>query len=330
MQKKIILAIEEDKPAALAKIRQAAGSLLQVQVIKSGYPSGSERQLIYVLTGKEISSDCYPSDMGYVVVNVATAAAVYDAIIESKPVLSRIVTLTGSGIAKPVNVEVLNGTPIDWLLAQFDVTAEKMRVVQGGNLMGITVEDCQAPVTKVSNCLWIEPLDSGHPSLSGHPGQLLWGQPLLGHPPLSGHPEHSGHPCVRCGFCMDGCPVNLMPQQLYWFIQGKQFEEAKEHHLFDCIECGACAYVCPSEIPLVEYYRQAKQELRKIEIEQQQAAAAKLRFEARIKRLAEPKVRAIREEKNNEAIPASVSSLETLDKKAFLIDIVTKARQKKE
>jgi Na+-translocating ferredoxin:NAD+ oxidoreductase subunit C len=130
----------------------------------------------------------------------------------------------------------------------------------GGPMMGFTLADTSVPVVKTTNCL-----------LAPTPAEL----PL---PPVA-------QPCIRCGLCAEACPASLLPQQLFWFAQARDYEQLKNHQLADCIECGACSWVCPSHIPLVQYYRASKAEIRKLDAEHHKAEQARLRFEAREQRL---------------------------------------------
>jgi electron transport complex protein RnfC len=284
---KVIIAIEKDKAQAVERMQRCLPSdeAIEIKVVPNGYPSGSEKQLIYFLSHIEIAADRLPSEFGFVMFNVGTAYAVYDAIVQGKPLISRVVTLYPSQ-----NVDIRIGTPIDTLIDNAQDT-----IIQGGNLMGIPVENHAAPVTKVTSCLWVN---------------------------TQSVPKKE-QPCIRCGFCASVCPVNLLPQQLYWFVQGKQNAVAQENGLLDCIECGACAYVCPSEISLVDYYRQAKQEIKKVRLEQEQAAQAKQHYEARNDRLSRVVERTVI---GGETV---ASALETADKKAVILAALKRARERK-
>lgn len=257
-----LIGIEDNKPEAIAALKQAvAGTRIEVVVVPTKYPSGGEKQLIKLLTGKEVPSGRIPADIGVMCQNVATAAAVYRAVRFGEPLISRITTLTGENMSQRGNVEVLIGTPIGWLLEQYGAQlTQTQRVIMGGPMMGFTLHDLNAPIVKTTNCLLL-------PS-----SQEL---------PLAGPAQA----CIRCSLCADACPAELLPQQLYWFARAEELDKAEHHNLFDCIECGACAYVCPSSIPLVQYYRHAKGEIRKAKLEQQKSDQARERFEARLARL---------------------------------------------
>ncbi len=256
----IIVGIEDNKPQAIRALQEAFdGCTLNLDIISvpTKYPSGGEKQLIKLLTGVEVPSGKIPADVGIVCQNVGTTTAVFDAVHHGKPLVSRIITITGEAVAHPQNLEARIGTPFADLLTFCGLSEQHLaRLIVGGPMMGLTVENQQIPMIKTSNCLIAG-------SINEFPAQ----------PPAQA--------CIRCGMCEQVCPVELLPQQLHWFAKGKEFEKAKHHNLFDCIECGACSYVCPSNIPLVQYYRFAKGEIRKEDAEQRKADHARLRFEAR-------------------------------------------------
>lgn len=263
--KQVLIGIEDNKPEAIAAMRAALehyqGPEAVIKTFPTKYPSGGEKQLIWILTGQEVPSGRLPADLGMVCVNVGTAAAVQQCIVDDHPLISRITTLTGQVLAQPRNYELLIGTPIVWLLAQLGVTQAE-RIIMGGPMMGEPLANPQSPVVKTCNCL------------------LLPTQQELPLPP-------SASPCIRCGFCDDVCPASLLPQQLYYHARSRNLEGLAQQHLFDCIECGACAYVCPSSIPLVQYYRYGKGEIRQEQQQQAKSERAKVRFENRQARLAQ-------------------------------------------
>ena len=257
-----LIGIEDNKPEAIAALRAAcADSDMEIRVVPTKYPSGGEKQLIQLLTGKEVPSGSIPAQCGVVCQNVGTAWAVKRAVHNGEPLLSRITTVTGDAVARPGNYDVWLGTPVADLLHHAGVdTARLGRLVMGGPMMGFTLHDPSVPVVKTSNCIIAASAEE------------------LPEPP----PEQA---CIRCGACAEVCPANLLPQQLYWYAKTDDFERAQHHNLMDCIECGACAYVCPSHIPLVQYYRYAKGEIRTQTAEQIKADRARERFEARQARL---------------------------------------------
>ena len=258
----VLIGIEDNKPEAIAAVRAAcAGHDYQVRVFPTKYPSGGEKQLIQILTGVEVPSGGLPADIGILCQNVGTCVAIHDAVLLGKPLISRITTLTGEALARPGNVEALIGTPVGELLAFAGLDTSKLnRLIMGGPMMGFTLPSLDVPLIKTSNCL-----------LASTAAELPPPPPAM--------------PCIRCGECAEACPASLLPQQLHFFALGQEHEQLKAHNLFDCIECGACAYVCPSSIPLVQYYRAAKAEIRELEQKQLKAEHSKQRFEQRQERL---------------------------------------------
>ncbi|MGP3790341.1 electron transport complex subunit RsxC [Pseudomonas sp. B392_1p] len=258
----VLIGIEDNKPEAIAAVRAAVGERpFVVKVFPTKYPSGGERQLIQILTGVEVPSGSLPADIGLLCHNIGTCVAIHDAVLLGQPLISRITTLTGAALARPMNVECLLGTPAGELLEFAGLDTTKLhRLIMGGPMMGFTLPALEVPVIKTSNCL----LASTREELPPPPPAL---------------------PCIRCGECAEVCPASLLPQQLHFFALGQEHEQLKAHNLFDCIECGACAYVCPSNLPLVQYYRAAKGEIRQLEQKQQKAEHSKQRFELRQERL---------------------------------------------
>lgn len=292
----ILIGVEDNKPDAIEALQKAAeGTQIEIVEFPTKYPSGGEKQLIQILTGKEVPSGGLPADHGIVLQNVGTAVAAWEAVVEGKPLISRITTLVGEALENQCNLRVRIGTPVKALLDQVGYNEnEADRVVMGGPMMGFSVLDTQVPVTKITNCL-LAPTKTELPK-----------------PPPA-------QPCIRCGQCAEACPANLLPQQLLWYSQSQDHSRLKDYNLFDCIECGACAYVCPSHIPLVQYYRASKGEIRLEEIEKQHADVARERFEARKQRLeAEAEAREAKRKARMEAAKAKQA-------KAGENDIVAKA-----
>jgi len=257
-----VVGIEDNKPEAIAAMREAIqGTQIEIAVIPTKYPSGGEKQLVQILTGLEVPSGGIPADIGVMCQNVGTAMAVSRAVFEGKPLISRIVTVTGKAVGEPGNFEILVGTPVSYLLESAGLQRSQLnRLVLGGPMMGYTLTTDTIPLVKTSNCIIAATVDE------------------LPAPP----PEQ---PCIRCSQCAEACPMELLPQQLFWYSKASEFEKAEHLNLFDCIECGACSYVCPSSIPLVQYYRYAKDEIRKQRAEQLKSDHARERFEARQARL---------------------------------------------
>lgn len=256
----VIIGIEDNKPTAIDILEtqiKAQALDIRLAVVPTKYPSGGEKQLIQLLTNKEVPSGKHPIDVGILCQNVGTCVAIHDAICFGKPLISRITTLTGAALDQPQNVEVLLGTPIQHLLEHAAANLDKVqRLIMGGPMMGFTLEDAKVPVVKTTNCI-----------LAADAQELP--QP---------EPEQA---CIRCGMCEQACPASLLPQQLLWFTKSQEFEKAEHYNLFDCIECGACSYVCPSSIPLVQYYRHSKSAIREAKEAHIKSEHAKQRFEAR-------------------------------------------------
>ena len=260
---RVLIGIEDNKPEAIAALKQALGVErdLQIRVIPTKYPSGGAKQLTKILTGMEVPHGGRSTDIGVLMQNVGTAWAVKRAIINGEPITERVVTLTGEAIAQPRNVWSRLGTPISHLLHQVGFhPSPRQMVIMGGPLMGFTLPSLDVPVVKITNCILA-------------PSSTEMGN------------DEQEQSCIRCSACADACPAKLLPQQLYWYSKGGDHDKARAHHIDDCIECGACAYVCPSNIPLVQYYRQEKAELRAIDLEAKRTLEAKARFEARQARL---------------------------------------------
>ncbi|CAI0833773.1 electron transport complex subunit RsxC [Serratia quinivorans] len=272
-----LIGIEDNKPEAIAALKLALRDQpgIALRVIPTKYPSGGAKQLTKILLGKEVPHGKHSSAIGVLMQNVGTAFAIKRAIVDGEPLIERVVTLTGEALSQPGNLWARIGTPVQHLLkfAGFQPQAQQM-VVMGGPLMGFTLPALHVPIVKISNCILA-------PSVSEMAPQ---------------EPEQS---CIRCGLCVDACPAGLLPQQLYWFSRGEEHEKARNHNLFDCIECGACAFVCPSNIPLVQYYRQEKAEIKAIDLEAARTAEAKARYEAKLARLEREKL--AREERHKKA-----------------------------
>jgi H+/Na+-translocating ferredoxin:NAD+ oxidoreductase subunit C len=280
--KKVLIGIEDNKPEAAAAMRAAVTALnepfLVVQV-PTLYPAGGAKQLIRVLTGKEVPAAKRSTDLGVQCFNVATAYTAWRAITHGEPVVSRIVTVSGN-VHYPRNYEVLIGTPMDELLKLAQPHPDTDGIIMGGPMMGFLVPDMQVPVVKATNCL------------IAHDDRLFPPKP----------PEM---PCIRCGACAEVCPHELQPFEMYWFARAKNFGKTQEYHIFDCIECGCCSFVCPSRIPLVQYFRFAKSEIWAREREKNAAEGAKARFE--FKQLRDEREKAEKAEKLARAAAAQAA-----------------------
>jgi electron transport complex protein RnfC len=299
--KNVILAIEDNKPEAISAMELALAARphlhnTDIVVIPTRYPTGGERQIIQVVTGKEVPSNGLPIDIGIVCHNMGTAYAVGRAINHGEPLISRIVTVTGKDVAHAGNFETLFGTPISELLA----FAETQRnadepFILGGPMMGFNLSGDNLPVTKTANCILVG-VDEAAPKT----------EPL---------------PCIRCGECADACPASLLPQQIYWHARDKDFDKTQDYNLFDCIECGCCDYVCPSKIPLVSYFRFAKTEIMNQERERKKSDQARERFETRQVRLdREQREKEERQKQRKAALAASKAKKAAEEKAAAAIE----------
>ncbi len=309
--KDVIIGIEDNKPEAHRALSAALSELgaqtrgIRIQRVPTIYPAGGEKQLIRVLTGKEVPSNGIPAEIGIVCHNVGTAVAVFDAIMAGRPLISRYVTVTGSGVNTPCVLEAPIGTLISDLIARAGgYTASVQRLIMGGPMMGFALNSDALPIVKGTNCILATeeiPLTATRPAL----------------------------PCIRCGSCADACPVSLLPQQLYWYAKAKEFDKTQDYNLFDCIECGCCSAVCPSHIPLVQYYRFAKTEIWAQEREKQKSDMARQRHEFRLQRLElEKRERAEKMRKKKDALKTPPTPRQD-PKKAAIEAALARAKAKK-
>ncbi|MEH6711684.1 MAG: electron transport complex subunit RsxC [Paraglaciecola polaris] len=286
--KQVYIAIEDNKPEAIEAMRVACQQSEHYKVvpIATKYPAGGEKQLIQVMTNREVPKQGLPIDVGVIMHNVGTCYAIADAVFSGKPLIQRVVTVTGQAVQTPKNLWALIGAPVSHLLDLAGYVADKQaqkHIIMGGPMMGFTLASDQVPVVKITNCLLLPTKDE------------------------IAEPE-AEQPCIRCSACADACPVSLLPQQLFWHSKAKELDKAQDYNLFDCIECGACAYVCPSEIPLVHYYRVAKADIRLEQEEKQKSDKARERFESRAGRLV--REQEARDEKHRKAAEARKEAMQ--------------------
>ncbi len=252
------------------------------------YPSGGEDQLVQLVTNREVPSGGLPSDVGCLVQNVGTAVAIHDWIIGHEPLISRITTITGDGIAQPMNVRARIGTTVaDVVNFAGGYTDRAQVLIIGGPMTGRSVTTDRVPLVKATNCIL-----------------------LLSQPPSPG-PEL---PCIRCGECAEVCPVQLLPQQLFWYACADDERHLRSYGLTDCIECGCCDLVCPSHIPLTADFVKAKARIQELADEKARAERARRRFEARSERLEREKDERERElkaqkEQAKKAGPAAIADI---------------------
>jgi len=237
---KAILGIENNKPDAIAKMKEiAAGSNVTVQGLKVKYPQGGEKQLVQALLKREVPSGGLPIDVGVVVFNVGTTLAVYEAVMKNRPLIDRVVTVTGKSLEKPSNFKVRIGTPVSALVEQAGGLPEHTaKVINGGPMMGKALATLDVPVVK------------------GSSGILLMDE--------SESRRKEIKPCIRCTKCISVCPMGLEPYLLMTLSEKSLFERMEPEKVLDCIECGSCSYTCPSSRPLLDYIRLGKAEVAKI------------------------------------------------------------------
>jgi electron transport complex protein RnfC len=253
-----IIGIEANKPDAVRHLEKITANEPHIRVVTCAvkYPQGGEKQLIYAVTKKEVPSGGLPMDLGIVMNNVGTAAAIYRACRYGEPLTERVTTVTGAGVVSPRNFLARIGTPFGELIeACGGFQGDMGAVISGGPMMGMAVHSLAVPIIK------------------GTSGILVLAKAEL--------PGGDYEPCIRCGMCVRACPVQLVPSALSDYGETRILPELEGYHVFDCIECGACSYVCPSKRPIVQFIRYGKKEIiaerekkkRKLAAKEEQAAA---------------------------------------------------------
>ena len=232
------IGIEDNKPEAVralqAKLEAKDGII--VDVLPAKYPQGAEKQLIYAVTGREVPSGGLPAAVGCAVFNAATCKAIHDVVYEGMPLIKRVVTVSGDIVMEPKNLLVPIGTSFNDLLEAVGHSENPYKVLSGGPMMGFTQYDLSVPTIKGTNAI----------TILGRRNRYVV--------------EESA--CIRCGKCIDVCPMKLMPVLMYKSLYAGSVEEMKDTHMMDCIECGSCAYTCPASVPLVMAFRSGKQQIR--------------------------------------------------------------------
>lgn len=263
---KAIIVIEDNKNFAISAMSTAATNFSDIDITKvpTRYPMGSEKHLLYAVTGKEVPALARAADIGLVMHNVATAYAVHRAVRYGRPLVSRVVTVSGDAIRVPRNVEVLLGTRVSDLIEHCGGFIEQPeRILMGGPMMGQTIPNRNVPIVK------------------GTGGIIALSEKQVR--------EQYARPCIRCSSCVTACPCGLLPLEMAIRSKVGDFEGSAKYGLMDCISCGSCSYVCPSNIPLVQYFHYAKGKLAHKQREQEKANKTKLLAEQRQARLEKEK-----------------------------------------
>ena len=230
------IGIEDNKPEAIAALKAAATEGIIVDVLPAKYPQGAEKQLIYAVTGREVPSGGLPAAVGCAVFNAATTRAICEAVYDGMPLIRRIVTVSGDILMEPKNLLVPIGTSFNDLIEACGRNENPYKVLSGGPMMGVAQYDLSVPTIKGVNAVTVLGKNNHHFVEDPH--------------------------CLRCGKCIDACPMKLMPVLMYKAWQNGDVEERKKNNIMDCIECGSCAYTCPASVPLVLGFRVAKQAIR--------------------------------------------------------------------
>ncbi len=233
--KHTVLAVEDNKAVAIRKLREVLCDYpgVELRVLPTKYPQGSEKQLIQAITGRQVPPGGLPVNVGCVVFNVSTFAAIYRAVRLGTPLISRIVTVSGEAANKPQNFKVPLGTPFRVLVEAAGGMCDKTeRVISGGPMMGKAQADLSAPVVKATNSVLCLMRDKNG--------------------------KADNPVCLRCGKCVDACPMKLRPLYMYRYTLAGRADELRRLNITDCMECGCCAYVCPGKLPLVEKFRLGK------------------------------------------------------------------------
>ena len=265
-----VIAIEDNKPEAIAHVQELLGDRedIRVAVLKTKYPEGGERQLINAVTGRYINSGMLPADAGCIVDNVATLAAIYDAVAESTPLMEKVITITGDAVTEPANVKVRLGASYQAVLEAcggLRVRARKM--ICGGPMMGQALFETDCPVTKPSSALC-----------------------AFAHDEVAENPTT---PCIRCGRCVEACPEFLVPPMMVKAATHDDLAGFEKLNGMECMECGTCSYVCPARRPLTQIFKQARKmvmadrKVKAAEQKQREAHEAAAKLEAEQKKAAD-------------------------------------------
>jgi electron transport complex protein RnfC len=250
--KKGCIAIEDNKLNAAEAITAAAkkSKMIEIKILKTKYPQGDERQLIYAITGKEIPSGKLPMDLGCIVFNTETCAAICRAFTEGMPLIDRVVTVDGDCIIKPKNLKVPIGTPVSEIIEYCGLKREPSKIIKGGAMMGIAAFEIDTPVIK------------------GTTAVLVFSDKKIS--------KHNAE-CIHCGKCADVCSIRLQPLYLAMFAQKEDLESCEKYDVMSCVECGCCQYICPASVPIVQHIKTAKGHILENRIKKNLIAQAKER-----------------------------------------------------
>ncbi len=239
-----LVGIENNKPDAIAAMsseaekQTSAEARIEIKTLEVKYPQGAEKQLIQSVTGRRVASQGLPADHGVIVQNVSTARAIFEAVALDKPYYEKVVTISGKGIARPANLLVKVGTLVKDIVTHLGGTTEELaKVVLGGPMMGFAVSTLDIPITKTTSSILFLTRDEIDTDLFSN--------------------------CIRCGRCVEACPMGLQPNEIGVYVEASQGENTTKFGTMECFECGCCAYVCPSKRPLVQFIRMAKSQLKR-------------------------------------------------------------------
>jgi electron transport complex protein RnfC len=238
------IGIEANKLDAIEVLRKATRDLssnrfhITIDTLQVKYPQGSEKQLIQSITGRRVPGFGLPFDVGVTVQNVGTTKAIYDAVVLNKPLYEKVITISGKGIERPANLRVKIGTRLNDIVSYLGGTRPGLsKVVMGGPMMGFAISTLDIPVTKTTS-----------------------GVLFLLHDEIDTRPYSQ---CIRCGWCLDACPMGLSPSEIGIYVEAGRAEDTSQFGVFECFECGCCAFVCPAKRPLVQFVRLAKTKMKK-------------------------------------------------------------------
>lgn len=239
------IGIESNKPDAIQVMSQVAqnastpDSNIKIQTLQVKYPQGSEKQLIHAVTGRKVPAMALPSSVGVVVQNVSTAKAIYDAVVFSRPLSEKVITVAGKGISRPANLQVKIGTKISDIVNFLGGLKPGLaKIIMGGPMMGFAISNLDIPVTKTTSAVLFLTEDE-----------------------IDTRPHSQ---CIRCGWCLDACPMGLEPKEIGLYVEANRAEETAQFGVFDCFECGSCSYICPAKRPLVQFVRLAKMKAKRM------------------------------------------------------------------